>query len=293
MHGAQQAVVVEVGGGLRSYTSEHGSVLDGYDEDQACDGGRGQPLLPWPNRLADGRYEWDGRTLQLAISEPATATAIHGLTRWANWSVADATTASARMAYRLHPQPGYPWTLGVTHDYRLSDAGLEVITTVVNRSGEPAPFGLGFHPYLSAFGGLVDDLDLTVPAATAYAADERGVPTGKRPVDSTEDDFRPGRRIGDQHLDLALTDLSRPAGGRATVELRDPATGRRVALWMDESYTHVMVFSGDTLDDAGRRRRGLAIEPMTGPPNLLRTGDGRRVLEPGRPFVARWGIIPG
>ena len=59
--GDQRVVVVEVGGGLREYAAGGRAVLDGYDEDELCSSGRGQLLIPWPNRIADGRYEFDGR----------------------------------------------------------------------------------------------------------------------------------------------------------------------------------------------------------------------------------------
>src|SRR6185437_15859631 len=79
-HGAQHAVVVEVGGGLRTYEVDGVAVLDGYARDAMADGGRGQPLLPWPNRLADGQYDWAGRTLQLPVDELSRRNASHGLT---------------------------------------------------------------------------------------------------------------------------------------------------------------------------------------------------------------------
>ena len=53
-----------------------------------------------------------------------------------------------------------------------------------------------------------------------------------------------------------------------------------------------MLFTGDTLGDVGRRRQGLAVEPMTCAPNAFRTGDGLRIIEPGEAFRASWGIIP-
>jgi aldose 1-epimerase len=290
VHGDQQAVVVEVGGGLRTYDIDGRQVLDGYRQIEMCAGGRGQPLLPWPNRLADGRYEWEGRTHQVALSEPATATAIHGLTRWSRWEPAAAGTDWVTMTHRLAAHPGYPWTLDAAITYTLDDDGLSVATTVVNRSAGPAPFGLGFHPYLSAGGGPVDDCTLALPAATAYDIDERGLPVGRHPVEGTEDDYRPGRRIGERRLDLALTDLTRDADGRARVVLSPPGAAPATTLWLDGSFTHLQVFSGDTLGDEVRRRKGLAVEPMTGPADSLVTGDGRRTLVPGEPFEAVWGI---
>lgn len=283
--------MVETGGGLRRYRAGGREVLDGYAEDEMCSGGRGAPLLPWPNRLADGRYEWRGRTYQLALSEPATSTAIHGLTRWQPWQVLASSTDGITVGHHLLPHPGYPWSLEVAITYRLGDDGLAVRTEVVNRSDEPAPFGLGYHPYLSAAGGLVDGCTLTIPAAAAYESDSRGLPVSTHDVEGTDDDFRSARAIGDRHLDLTLTDLERGDDGRARVRFTDPA-GAVTAVWVDEAFGHLQVFSGDTLA-VDRRRRGLAVEAMTGPANLLATGVGLVTLDPGEPWVGEWGIIPG
>ena len=57
----QQAVVVAVGGGLRSYSVGGRELLDGYSANEMSSSGRGQVLIPWPNRLQDGSYEFNGR----------------------------------------------------------------------------------------------------------------------------------------------------------------------------------------------------------------------------------------
>jgi aldose 1-epimerase len=292
--GDQRAVVVEVGGGIREYSAGGVPVLDGYSEADMCDGARGQALLPWPNRLEDGAYRFGDRDLQVPISEPSTTTAIHGLTRWSAWSRAGAGTSWAVLEHRLPAQPGFPWSLDVAIRYSLGPSGLDVTTTVVNRGEEACPFGLGFHPYLFGFGGAVDNLELKVPASSAYVADDRGLPVGCIPVDGTESDFRGGPVVGERRLDVCVTDLARDADGMASVELREagPLSGRRVRLWVDESFTCLMLFTGDTLPEPSRRRRSVAVEPMTGPPNLLRTGDGLVVLRPGQPWEARWGVGP-
>jgi aldose 1-epimerase len=87
--GDQQAVVVEVGGGLRSYSAGSRELVDGYRADEMSSSGRGQVLIPWPNRLQDGRYEFDGRRHQLPLNEPEHRNAIHGLVRWATWTAAE------------------------------------------------------------------------------------------------------------------------------------------------------------------------------------------------------------
>ena len=293
-HGAQEAVVVELGGGLRTYTVGDRPVLDGYPSEETCSGGRGQALMPWPNRLGDGRFEWDGRDLQTALTEPEQHNAIHGLVRWAPWTVAAERSDRARLEYRLYPQPGWPWILDLAIIYSLSDDGLEVRTSAVNLPGGagPCPFGVGWHPYLHAFGGLVDQAVLTFEAATGYLLDSRGLPTGTTPVAGSDRDFRGGRQIGEAHLDHAFTDLVRDSLGRAVVELA-AGDGSRLGtrLWMDGAYTHLMVFSGDTLAEVDLRRRGLAVEPMTCAPDMLHNRFGQIVLDVGETFEASWGLV--
>jgi aldose 1-epimerase len=289
----QQATIVEVGGGLRTYAVGRTPVLDGYAEDGMCASGRGQPLLPWPNRTGDGRYYFDGIEHQLPLTEVGAGNAIHGLVRWASWEAARASTASVTMTHRVHPQPGWPWPLDLTLHYTLTASGLEVTVGATNVGPSRCPWGAGFHPYLSAFGSTVDDLDLQAPGATRYLADARGLPTGTAPVEGSDVDFRAGRRIGAAQLDVAFTDLERDSSGRATVELTTPDGLDRMSLWMDERWTHLMIFTGDTLGDVSRRRRGLAVEPMTAAPDMLRSGDGLVVLDPGQEWSGTWGISPG
>jgi aldose 1-epimerase len=302
-HAGQELTVVEVGGGIRAYNAGGRPVIDGYEESEMCPGGHGQLLAPWPNRLADGSFEWEGQSHQTPLSEPENHNAIHGLVRWAAWSVAAVDPGEARLTYRLHPQPGWPWDLDLAVAYRLGEDGLRVVTEVANvgdaKSGT-CPFGVGWHPYLAAFGGLVDQTELLVPAAEAYRSDGRGLPVGRGPVEGTKLDFRRRRTVGEAVLDVAFTRLERGDDGRAVVELTPTGRGRGpsggdshrygVRMWIDRAYTHLMVFSGDTLADTARRRRGLAVEPMTCAPDMLRSGDGRLVLEPGQSFQAAWGL---
>lgn len=289
-HAGQELTVVEVGGGLRAYVARGVPVLDGYGEDERCSAGRGQPLIPWPNRLDAGRYVFDDVEEQAPIDEPERGNAIHGFTRWMPWELVESTTERAVVGATLHPQPGWRWTLDLRIGYRLGDTGLDVTLSARNRSATRCPFGAGFHPYLAAPTGRVDDLELHVPASTRWLADERGLPTRTTPVAGTDADFRTPALIGRRVLDVALTDLARDAQGLAVVEARDPSTGGAVQIRMDAAWTHVMVFTGDTV--GARARQGLAVEPMTGPANLLRTGEDLIVLEPGELWDATWAITP-
>jgi aldose 1-epimerase len=289
--GRQRAVVVEVGAGLREYEVAGQPVLDGYPLHQMADGARGQPLLPWPNRLADGRYEFGGQTLQLPIDEVARNNASHGLTRWLNWNAVAHTTDQIRFELVLHSRPGYPFTLQLQIWYLLTNAGLTVRTSARNLGSEALPFGAGQHPYFTAGTELVDSASLKVPAHSRLELDpERRLPTSRTlSVAQSAFDFGQSRPIGTLVLDDCFADLSRDPDGHARVVLSASDSGKSVSVWLDEHYRYVQLFSGDTLAP-DRRRRGLAIEPMTCPPNALRSGTDLIVLQPGGAIELEWGI---
>src|SRR5262249_27841148 len=151
-HGDRRAVIVEVGGGIREY----GPLL-GYGVDELCSAGRGQVLAPWPNRIEGGAYEWEGETLQLGLSEPASGSAIHGLGRWANWRASERSGSHVVMEHVVHAQNGYPFVVKLSVAYELNDDGLAVTTRAENLGDRACPFGVGHHPYIA---GRVDDMIL-------------------------------------------------------------------------------------------------------------------------------------
>jgi aldose 1-epimerase len=288
--GDQRVVVVEVGGGIRSYAIGGEELLDAYGPDEMAASGRGQVLIPWPNRIRDGTYEFDGRRHQLPLDDVPERDAIHGLVRWAAWTVGERSANRVVMEHALHPQPGYPFSLTLAIEYLLSAKGLSVRTTATNVGPESCPYGSGAHPYVTVGTSTVDPLLLHAPGGTVLRSDDRGIPTGSGPVDGTEFDFRRPRPIGSTRLDNCFTDLELDDDGLARVELRDPDAGHGVTLWADEHYPYLMLFTGDPLPDVNRR--SLAIEPMTCPPNAFRTGEALIRLEPGESFTSSWGLCP-
>ena len=290
VQGDQEAVVVEVGAGLRSYSVGGRALLDGYAADEVCPSGRGQVLLPWPNRIEDGTYEFGGRTHELPLNEPAARNAIHGLVRWSAWKVREQEANRIVFEHLLHPQPGYPFTLALAIEYALGEDGLSVTTTATNAGPDACPFGCGAHPYLTVGTETVDAVLLTAPARTVLHADDRGIPRERAAVEGTELDFTQPRPIGATQLDNCFTELVRDDDGLARVELRTTDSGGGLTVWMDEAYGYVMLFTGDPLPDVDRR--SLAVEPMTCPPNAFRTGEALVRLEPGRSFTGTWGITP-
>ncbi len=287
--GDQRAVVVEVGGGVREYTLAGQAVLHPYGLHEMCDGAHGTPLIPWPNRLADGSYEFDGERHQLALNEPPKHNAIHGLLRWRAWRCEEREPSRVVLGTRLHPAPGYPFMLDVSVAYELSEAGLTVTTSALNVGERACPFGTGQHPYLSPGEGSIDECSLQLPAAMRILVNaDRQLPVGREPVEGTAYDYRTERLLGAIRIDSAFTDLTRESSGRAVVTLARP-DGSRVALWVDEAYPFLEVFTADTLAPA-RARRGLAIEPMSCAPNAFVSGDGLVRLEPGEGWRGSWGV---
>ena len=288
--GKHRAVVAEVGAALRSFTFDGRDLVHGFDVMETIKGGRGQNLIPWPNRIRDGRYTFNGVTQQLALTEPARHNASHGLARYVPWVLVERQADTVVNRVRIHPQPGWPGTLEATITHRVGEEGLMVTVEATNLGDNELPFGYGAHPYLTVGGATVDSAILRVPAGRVLRTDERGLPVGSLAVAGTDDDFTRPRRIGRTRLDHAFTDLERGPDGLARAELQAFRASRGLTLWVDEAYAYLMVFTGDPLPDVNRR--SIAIEPMTCPPNAFRTGDGVIRLEPGESFRSVWGITP-
>ncbi len=288
--GDRRVVVVEVGAGLRSYTIAGEDILDGYSAEEMARSGRGQVLIPWPNRIQDGTYEFGGRDHQLPLNELEARNAIHGLVRWVAWTTAEREDHRVVLEHTLHPQSGYPFSLALGIEYSLSQDGLRVTSTATNIGPEACPYGFGMHPYLTMGTEKVDELILRAPGRTVLKTNDRGIPVGSEPVEGAEYDFRRPRPIGTAKLDHAFTDLERDGDGLASLELQHPEDERTILFWLDESYRYLQLFTGDPLPDVARR--SIAVEPMTCAPNAFRSGDGLLVLEPGEATTATWGIGP-
>jgi aldose 1-epimerase len=289
-NGTTSATITEVGGGLRCFTVDGRPVIDGYDVDEMASAGRGQVLIPWPNRIDGGRYVWEGQTHQLPVNELDRSNAIHGLVRFSQWRCVARTPDTVRVAHTLWPSPGYPFGLEVVVDYAVGTGTLDVTTATRNVGQVAAPYGAGQHPYLLPTSATsVDACTLVVPATDYLETDDRGLPTAVHSVIDTPFDFRSGRRLGSTVLDTAFTNLTRDESGRAVVQLIQPSGGGSVELWLDTGYRYVQVFTGDTLS-ADRRRASVAVEPMTCPPNAFASGTDVIRLEPGETSTARWGL---
>ncbi|MHB8394406.1 MAG: aldose 1-epimerase family protein [Candidatus Dormibacteria bacterium] len=289
--GAQEAVVTEIGATLRDYKVDGRPIVDGFPSDQRSRDGRGQLLIPWPNRIEDGRYEFGGSIHQLPLNEVDRRNAIHGLTRWSPWSVAAASADSVVLEVAVAEQPGYEFSLRANVEYRLCAGGLTVTVRALNCGHSPLPVGVGAHPYLTAGTEAVDEVFLSVPAGFRLEVDDRGIPRGEPvPVGGSTFDFRQRRAIGKLALDTTFTGLIRDTDGVARVHLTAPDESLSLELWADQAHEYLQLFTGDTLTEPRVRRRSLAVEPMTCAPNAFASGRGLITLAPRETLTARWGL---
>lgn len=279
------AEVTQVGAALRALTVDGVDLVPPYGDDVPTPAASGVVLVPWPNRIRDGRYSFDGEDLQLAISEPKFGNASHGLLRFGTYQALEHTDERVVLGADVVPQTGYPFHLRTRVAYTLLADGLQVEHRIENVGAKAAPVALGVHPYLQIGGVATADLVVQSSGTTTLVLDERNIPVDEVPVDATTD-LRPGRRLGDATLDNGYRGLARDADGRARHTLTAP-DGRCLELWQDEGFRWVQVF---TTDRYPGQSLAVAIEPMTAPANAFATGTDLETLQPGATLTREWGL---
>jgi aldose 1-epimerase len=287
IHGGFEAVITEVGATLRSFLSDQKPIIWGFPEAEISSYDRGQVLAPWPNRLEDGSYRFGNVVGRAAINEPERSVAIHGFVRCLPWSIEERAADRALLSCLICSQPAYPFRVRVALEYSLGDGGLEVACEVTNDGSGIAPFGLGFHPYLFAGPGGIDEASVRLSAERRMLLDKRGLPTGEEVVAGSAFDLA-HRKLRGLELDDCYTGLAIGADGRWHAHL--DLAGRHSEIWADAAFGYAMCYTGDTLGELENRRIAMAIEPMTCPPNGLRTGTSLIELREGEPWRASWGI---
>jgi aldose 1-epimerase len=287
--GVVEAVITQVAAGIRQLSVAGFALTEPFDAAEMPAGACGIVLVPWPNRVAGGVWDLDGKKQQLDITEPKYGNASHGLLRYAPYRVVDQTESTLVQEATIYPQHGWPFLLETRVHHELVDDGIRVTHEIVNRSATRAPFAVGNHPYLRAGDALVDDCTVTLDAATSFTTDERKIPSGTAPVEGTPLDLRGGRVVGESDLDTAYTDVAPDESGVRRTSLHAP-DGDGVELWQDASFPYVQVFTSREFPRGDGVGLALAVEPMTAPADALNSGEGLRWLEPDESWTGSWGI---
>ena len=261
--GEYEARIVTVGAGLAGLRYRGHELVVPHGVGECPPGYLGKVLMPWPNRIADGSYSWEGATYDLPVDEPTFGTSLHGFVAFQEWEIAEANASSVILRTLIAARYSYPWTLLASARYSLdAQRGLTVELSATNIGEGTAPYGVGFHPYLAIDDVQADELELTNPASIIYEANASMIPVAAHDVASFGLDFRSPALIGEERLDHAFAGLPE---GTWTVTLRDPTSGVGVSLSSDARW--LQVYSADYIG-----RVGVAVEPMSCPPNAFNSG---------------------
>lgn len=297
--GDQRAVVSPWGGSLRRYfvVGADGSERDivwGYSGGSHKKGGQGDVLIPFPGRIPQGRYAFAGETFQLELNDKEGPNAIHGFVRTQPWRCS--LNTMNEVAYRVdvdeatYGSKGYPFSLAIQIRYRLDENSLSCTFEIENAGRRAAPVGAGFHPYFTVGTTLIDEAVLRLPCAGLVEFSDRLLPTGKiLSVEGTEWDYRAARPIGGRRFNHCYVQLERDTDGIAVASLSHAASGRTIEVFMDRSFSSVVVYSGEAI--TSQARRALAIEPMTCATDAFNHPEwGLAVLDPGQRFTGRYTV---
>ncbi len=253
-------------------------------------------LFPFPNRIRDGRFIWDGHAYQLPLNDPAKKNTIHGFACHHPWRVvdqgSDATSAWITGVFRCSQDAPdsrslWPTDHEIRLTYRLGAGSLRLEAEVYNPDRVGMPFGLGYHPYFRmpfTSTGTADECRLTVPARSVWKLED-SLPTGeRRPVDVSCDLNRP-RRFGELSVDTVLTDLPPATGKMPERAALEGATGTTLRLCAGPEFRELVVFTPP-------HRQAFCVEPYTcvsDAINLQARGvdAGWQVLSPG----GRWQAV--
>lgn len=208
-------------------------------------------MAPWPGRLANGRFEWGGRTVQLRRTHGRHA--IHGLTWNRTWAVDSVAAAAASLSIEL-PRDEWPMGGRVRQRVRLSASSLVLEATI--EADEAMPAALGWHPWFLRRGNP----RLRVDAAT-YEVTEAMVPTGAAAAVGGSADLRAGPRIGRRRLDLAYLEARSPA------VVTWPDLELRIAF--EPAPVPLVVYTPPG---------SFCVEPLTATPNALALASRERRL---------------
>ncbi|UQV58329.1 aldose epimerase [Corynebacterium pseudodiphtheriticum] len=292
--GNYTATIDPHGAGLATLLYDEKPLVAGYQHARPFTAGA--LLAPWPNRTGDGIFSHHGTIHRLACNEPDRNNALHGFAAEAAWEITDRSPGAVTLQWQGPARTEWAWPLHYSITWALADDGLSAELTVTNTGTETthpgtesSPFGVGWHPYLSALGAPLDECTLSMPAATNLPLDpDRLLPAGPE---------IPAAEIVGKHQHMEGIELDhcfrmeapQTSSDHAAhqIELRN-ADGHGAILWADEHFSWCQVYTSP--ESAPSIGRAVAVEPMTCPPNALRSDESLLQLASASSMSFRFGI---
>ncbi|WP_190973548.1 aldose 1-epimerase family protein [Bifidobacterium callitrichos] len=289
-HGDYSAVICELGSKLRRFDWQGEEIFCPFGPDDLTPTCNGYILAPWPNRIKDGEYDFNGKHYCAPVNEchPAPRhNANHGYAYHYMWKLESLTDNAVTQSLRFPNLDGYPFDVTVTATYELGEHGMTVTVSAFNGGDEPAPWALGLHPWLAngKQGATSEERDadsaacrLKIDANQHVVVDDGLIPTGVEPVAGVTD-LREGPTLEGRSFDDAWLDVNRAADGTTTTVFTRP-DGIEVRLIGDETINAWQCYTA-TGAPFVEHPYGVAVEPMTAPANAFRSGEHLTVIEPG------------
>jgi len=224
------------------------------------------PLVPWSNRIAHGRFVWEGREIRLPRNFGDHPHAIHGHGWQRPWTVDAADGTSAVLSFE-HAPDEWPWAYRAEQRFEVHPRGFDVRMSVENRSGARMPAGLGHHPYYIKTPGM----RLRAGLAGWWQTDEFIMPTAY--VEEARTDWS-------DKLHAPTTTDNVFAGWDRTARIEWPERGVALTMTADEPARWMVIYSPPD-------QPICCIEGVTHPTDPFNDPDrpGLAVLEPGEVFA--------
>lgn len=262
-------ILPSVGNNCIAYTMGDVDLIYSPPDPQTLQGrasGYGIPILfPWPNRIDEGKFSFDGNAYQLATPAPGEH-ASHGFVHERPWQVIDfGASEGAWMTSRFlsadFPEIGdhFPFPFEARVTYRLKDGVLYHEFEGVNVGDGDMPVGLGIHPYFPlplTKDGDRDACTVRMPAATYWPLRGDPIPTGEvLPVDGTVYDVRKATPLKDRFYDDVWSGVQLTHGW-SRCEYVDPTAEVRIAMEADDAFRELVLYAPDS-------RPIVCFEPYT------------------------------
>ena len=286
-HGPVEAIITSVAATLRHLTVDGHDLVQGFAETSTAPYGCGNVLVPWPNRVRDGRWVHDGAALQFDLTEVDRTNAIHGLLRNTSYQLVEKSDDAVTLGAAVVPQHGFPFHLWTTVEYRLTGNGIRVTHAVTNLGDTAAPYAVGTHPFIRVSSHPVDTLTITARTVEHVMVDERLNPVGFEPA-TGQWNLTDGRLISDLTLDDAFR-VQPDADGIVRTIVSAP-DGTETEVWQDGDWQWLQLFITRSFPTADGPVTAIAVEPMTAPADALNSGIGLHWIEPGASWSGSWGI---
>jgi len=286
--GGATAVISRRAAALRSLTVGGVDIVEPTANTDPPPGLAGATLVPWPNRVEGARWNLDGEEQLLEVTEPEFGHANHGLLLDVDYDVTVVSEHEIELRAVVKDRPGYPFVLEVCVRYVLDESGITASYKVRNLSEGSAPFALGAHPYLRIGAETVAALKLTIAASRALDLDGGHIPRGEFDVADTAWDLRAGVIV--EHIVPNATYGRLGLEESEVVHRLTSVDGRCVELRAHPKFGWVQIYVSRAFTGDNGPRTAIAIEPMTAPPNALRTGEGIVWLENGVDWEADWSL---